>query len=404
MKILFIAPYPPNPIRTRLRNFAIGLADRGHFVDIIAPYSSSAEIIGMEDLQKNNRIRQYLVKDFSVLRQLRTTLSVFDGKPFQQHYFVSKSLKILILQLLKNHRYDCIHVETFKVANSVSGDLGLNNLIPIIIDAVDCFSDLYKQFAGTVESSIWKKIYAMESKRVLAFEKQRLNKFRYVITSTNHEALLLKKISGIKRIASIENGVDLTLFPPSPSFKNFNCKREPTIAFSGKISYIANSTAVIYFYKKIFPFIAEQFPNIKFKIIGASPPKTILNLAKDNRIEITGYVENLANSFNDVHVVVCPLIMGAGIHNKLMEAMALAKPVVATSLSCKNFNFKSGKELIIADKEIDFAESVVNLLRNPDLCQAIGFTARSYIEKHFRWEDKIEKLEKIYRGSIASTR
>lgn len=405
MNILFIAPYPPNPIRTRLRNFIIGLTNRGHSVDIAAPYSSLIDLRGTENLEKNTLIKQYLTKDFNAIRQLRTTLAIFDKKPLQQHYFVHKKLKLLILQLLKIHKYDCIHIETFKVADSISGDLGLNNITPIVIDAVDCFSSLYRQFADNAESPIWGSIYSMESKRVFAFEKHCLKKFRHVITSTNHESLLLKKISGMKRITSVENGVDLDLFQPIPTIKDTCFNVKSTIAFSGKMNYIANSSAVIYFYKKIFPIISKQFPNIRFKIIGAFPPKTVLELAKkDKRVEITGYVENLADSFNDVQVVVCPLTTGAGIHNKIIEAMALAKPVIATTLSCKGFNFKSGKELIIADRSIDFAKSVVSLLRNPKLCQVIGFTARAYIEKYYRWEDKIEKLEKIYSESISSLR
>lgn len=405
MNILFIAPYPPSPIRTRLRNFIIGLTNRGHSVDIVAPYSSLIDLRGTENLEKNNLIKQYLTKDFNAIRQLRTTLAIFDKKPLQQHYFVPKKLKLLILQLLKIHKYDCIHIETFKVADSISGDFGLNNMTPIVIDAVDCFSSLYRQFADTTENSIWKSIYDIESKRVFAFEKHCLKKFSHVITSTNHESLLLKKISGMKRITSVENGVDLTLFPPIPAVRDASFNVKPTIAFSGKMSYIANSSAVIYFYKKILPIISIQFPNIRFKIIGAFPPKTVLDLAKkDKRIEITGYVENLANSFNNVQVTVCPLTTGAGIHNKIIEAMALAKPVVATTLSCKGFNFKSGKELIIADKPVDFASSVIDLLHNPNLCQVIGLTARAYIEKYYRWEDKIEKLEKIYCESISSLR
>lgn len=405
MKILFIAPYPPNPIRTRLRNFVIGLTNRGHSVDIAAPYSSLIDLKGTENLEKNTLIKQYLIKDFNVMRQLRTTLAIFDKKPLQQHYFVSKKLKLLILRLLNIHKYDCIHIETFKMADSISGDLGLNNLTPIVIDAVDCFSSLYKQFADTAENHIWRGVYTMEYKRVLSFEKYYLKKFSHIITSTNHELLLLKKISGMERITSVGNGVDLTLFPPIPAARDTFSNIKPTIAFSGKMSYIANSSAVIYFYKKILPIISNQFPNIRFKIIGAFPPKTVLDLAKkDKRIEITGYVENLANSFNNVQVAVCPLTTGAGIHNKIIEAMALAKPVVATALSCKGFNFKSGKELIIADKPADFASSVINLLRTPNLGQTLGLTARVYIEKHYRWEDKIEKLEKIYNGLIASLR
>lgn len=396
MNILFITPYPPNLIRTRLRNFVIGLSARGHTIDVVAPYFSVDELKGVENLQ-NHGINQYFIKLSKTACQLRTLLALFDKIPLQQHYFVSRKLKQQISRLVWLRRYDCIHIETFKVACSLPENLGLNDTAPIVIDAVDCFSSLYEQFAMRIDNPLWKMIYAIESNRVLQFEKQTMKNFQYIITTTRREMLLLKKINGIKKIKSINNGVDLTLFQPSSILKSKNRNREPVIAFSGKMNYVANSIAVIHFYNHIFPFIVKHIPNIKFKIVGAFPPKSIMNLAKDRRIEVTGYVENVSDSISEAQVIIAPLISGAGIHNKILEAMAMVKPIVTTSLACKGLNVKTDRELLVADNPNDFASSVIKLLHNPILAQRMGLRAREYVEKHHRWEDKVGELEKIYK-------
>lgn len=402
MNILFITPYPPNPMRTRLRNFVIGLSARGHTIDVVAPYFSVDELKGVKNLQ-NYDINQYFIKLSKTASQLRALLALFDRVPLQQHYFISRKLKQQISRLVWLRQYDCIHIETFKVACSLPENLGLNDTTPIVIDAVDCFSSLYRQFAMAIRNPLWKRLYAIETNRVLEFEKQAMKNFHYVITSTKHEKLLLKKVNGMKKIISIDNGVDLNLFQPSSTSsigKSENKNQVSVIAFSGKMNYIANSIAVLYFYNNIFPLIVKQLPDIKLKIIGAFPPKAIMNLAKDRRVEITGYVKNISDSINEAQVIVSPLILGAGIHNKILEAMALAKPVVTTPLACKSLNVKAGKELLVADNPNDFASSVIKLLHNPGLGRRMGLRARKYVEKHHQWEGKIDQLEKIYSSLI----
>lgn len=396
MNILFIAPYPPNLFRTRLRNFIHGLIIRGHIIDIVAPYFSVDELKGAENLQ-NYGINQYFVKLSKTACQLRTLLALFDKIPLQQHYFVSRKLKQQISRLVCLHQYDCIHIETFKVASSLPENLGLNDTTPIVIDAVDCFSSLYQQFAMVIKNPLWKRLYAIESNRALQFETQAMKNFQYIITAARREMLLLKKTNVIKKIKFINNGVDLTLFQPSSILKGKNRNRKPVIAFSGKMNYVANSIAVLYFYNNIFPLIVEQFPDIKLKIVGGFPPKDIVNLAQDRRVEITGYVENISDSLDEADVIIGPLISGAGIHNKILEAMAMAKPIVTTSLACGGLNLKHEKELLVADDPVDFAVAVIKILRNPDLGQDMGLRARRYAEKYHRWEDKVGELEKVYK-------
>jgi glycosyltransferase involved in cell wall biosynthesis len=171
------------------------------------------------------------------------------------------------------------------------------------------------------------------------------------------------------------------------------------------MSYFANEQAVLYLHKKIMPLVWQSLPQVKLLIAGNGPTNTVKRLDDGYRIKVTGYVKNMCNAISSAKLAICPIISGAGIQNKILEAMAMAKPIVASRIAVKGLKqIKIGKHLLVADRPRDFAECITFLLRNPNISQRIGTAARKYVEINHNWPDKIKQLEQAYTQAMKLTR
>ncbi len=193
-------------------------------------------------------------------------------------------------------------------------------------------------------------------------------------------------------VAVVSNGVDSEYFRPMDLPVDENC-----IAFTGKMSYVANASSVLHFYRKIFPRIRAKCPGSRFKIIGSSPPDCIRKLEDDPAVTVTGYVPDIRPQLGSAAVVVCPLTVGVGIQNKVLEAMAMAKPVVSTSVACSGIpEAVHGHHLIRADNPENFADEVLRLLEHPRRRVQLGENACQLVCTQYSWDGAAQALEQVY--------
>ncbi len=119
---------------------------------------------------------------------------------------------------------------------------------------------------------------------------------------------------------------------------------------------------------------------------------------------VTGYVPDIRPYLRAARVAVCPITVGAGIQTKVLEAMAMGRPVVATSRACQALSVKNGEHLLIADKPDEFADAVVRLIHDDDLAGTLGRKGRAYVEQYHNWDDKARQLIDAYKKAGASMR
>jgi glycosyltransferase involved in cell wall biosynthesis len=199
----------------------------------------------------------------------------------------------------------------------------------------------------------------------------------------------------------LPNGVDLDYFAPRPQAT----PRDPaTIIFTGKMSYHANTAAALDLTTQVMPHVWQQRPDAKLALVGKDPPAKLLALAGDPRIAVTGTVADLRPYLAQATVAVSPIRYGVGIQNKVLEAMAMATPVVSTPQATTALQTQAGQDLLVADTAQDIAESILALLADGELRRRIGQAGRRYVETYHNWITIVEKLEGIYRQAMAETR
>jgi glycosyltransferase involved in cell wall biosynthesis len=220
-----------------------------------------------------------------------------------------------------------------------------------------------------------------------------------LITSETDKNTLLKLVSNKAipaPVSVLPHGVDLGYFQPNPSVQ-----REPeTIVFSGKMSYHANVAMVKYLVSDVMPRIWEQRPSTRLTVVGKDPPAEVRALGENRLITVTGTVEDIRPFLWTATVAVVPLIYGAGIQNKILEAMAVGTPVVTTPKALSSLRLTPGKDVLVADTVDEFSSKVLSLLENPVLQHSIGDAGLDYVRKNHHWDDIVTELIDVYEGTI----
>ena len=170
-----------------------------------------------------------------------------------------------------------------------------------------------------------------------------------------------------------------------------------------KMSYHANVSAALHLVRDIMPLVWEQRPQVKLYIVGANPPRQIRQLAdgQGGTVEVTGTVPDLRPYLWRASVAVAPVFYGAGIQNKVLEAMACGTPVVATPQACGALEVVPGQDLLVTQDGQEFARDILRLLGNHELAARLRLAARRYVETHHDWNVVAEKLEGNYREVVA---
>jgi polysaccharide biosynthesis protein PslH len=190
----------------------------------------------------------------------------------------------------------------------------------------------------------------------------------------------------------LPNGVDLEYFTP-----NINGRDPGTILLSGKMSYHANLTAAFYLIEEIMPAIWQRFPRTQAVIAGKDPPPALQKAAETApNVRITGTVPDLRPYLQNSTVAVSPILYGAGIQNKVLEAMACGTPAVASAQAVSALSAQDGKHLLLAHNTKDFIHHLLHLLTDRVSQQCLSVGGRAYVEEFHSWDRITSKLEEIY--------
>jgi sugar transferase (PEP-CTERM/EpsH1 system associated) len=265
----------------------------------------------------------------------------------------------------------------------------INLPYPKIVDFVDIDSQKWQYFSS-MTSFPHSLMFRTEAKRLSRFEKLLVKRFDYCIVTSSYEKSLLNNSS---HITVIPNGVDQQYFAAQ------NAPTDGAILFTGVMDYFPNSDAVIHFHHDILPLIKRQVPSVQFIIAGMHPTAQIRKLA-DRHTIVTGFVPDIREYLSKAAVCVVPLRIAMGIQNKILEAMAMGVPVVATSVANRGINAAHGREILVADDPESFAAATTRLLNDQSLRQTITKNAKEFINQNFCWEKHLNKLDELIVAAI----
>jgi glycosyltransferase involved in cell wall biosynthesis len=332
--------------------------------------------------------REGIAKRLLQLRSLASTCS------FDRLRVAVPALQRALDRVLRAKRFDIVNLEFpyLGYCHLVQAPPG-EKLPALVVDSHEIAYDLARQFAGA-DRSVGRRLYDGVNWRKL--RREELDIYREAdgvcLCSAADEQRLLDHIPEA-RTAIIPNAADIEYYKPRPTDPLPDGR---TVVYFGLLSTVPNVDAVVHFVQDIWPRIAEAHPEARCKIIGGRPPPSLLALA-GTRVELTGFVSDLRPHLAAAAAVVVPLRLGGGTRLKIVEAMAMAKAIVSTRLGAEGIEAIPGRDILIEDEPLAFANEVSRLLTDPGLAARIGQSARRVAVEQYSWSEAGKALECFYR-------
>jgi len=262
-----------------------------------------------------------------------------------------------------------------------------------VLDLCDCDSQKWLDYAAASRGPVgW--LYETEGQRLAAREHAWLKAFDATLLISKDEATSLRTAAPSAKLHILTNGATLpdlaSPLEPHPS----------TVGFVGVMNYRPNVDAVRWFVDQCWPDVRRAYPDPVFRIVGRSPVRQVRRLSRVSGVEIAGEVKDIGDEVRRFDVSVAPLRIARGLQNKVLEAMAAAKPVVLTTKAAAGIDARDGEDYLIADAPDRIARDVAQLLRNPAERDRVGSNARRFVATHHRWDDVLRKFELIVVGAV----
>jgi sugar transferase (PEP-CTERM/EpsH1 system associated) len=403
MEILYVTPYVPSLIRTRPYNLIMALMGLGHRITLLTAAGTSPEekVEARELASHGVRIEVFPVpRARSLLNCLRALPT---AEPLQAVYAYHPRMERRLIQLLRDEPFDVVHTEHLRAARLTRAIARTSDggEAPLVYDSVDSISLLFEQAAQSGAQLRSRLMTAIDLDRTRHYEAWLLTQFDQVSVTSRRDKEALEGLAQRylppgahpAPVTVVTNGVDLDYFRPS---EDTGQQGHQTITFTGKMSYHANVTAALYFARQVLPLIWSEAPQVRFQIVGKEPPEAVRRLAADERIQVTGTVDDLRPYLAQATVAVCPALYAVGVQNKVLEAMAMGTPVVCTPEGSAALAVEDGREILVAEGERKLADAVLQVLRDPTLAQSLSYTGRRYVEDHHSWKAAAQQLTSLY--------
>lgn len=307
--------------------------------------------------------------------------ALFSGKPIQVGYFFNIKHFKFIQNEINTVLPDYLYCQLIRTAEYLR-----KQKIPATIDYMDALGIGMKRRAER-SNFLYKSIFSFESKRIEKYEREIFNDFKgHTIIS---EADLLAMNLPLKtEVAIIKNGVDFDFFHPMSSPKSFD------IVFTGNMNYAPNVLAANFLAKEILPLVQMKISNARLLIAGADPHSSILSCASSS-VVVSGWVDDIRDSYAHSKVFVAPMQIGTGLQNKLLEAMAMKIPCVCSDLANNALQATAVKEILLASTAQEYAEQIIYLLENPEIANKMAENANDFVLKNYSWTSSTNVLKNL---------
>lgn len=414
MKLLFLAhriPYPPNK-GDKIRSFheLRALSERGHEVHLLAFADDAGDLGYQVDLAKFCASVQIVPLDrrWALLGALQ---ALFGPRPLSLGFFESAQMRRAVQQKVAEVEFDAVFVYSSTMAQYVPRELASRTLV----DLVDVDSEKWLDYARAARGpKAW--LYNLEWKRLRGYEQEIVATYAQTLLTTPREASLLTQVDEFTRRArlrTLTNGVDLTHYRPEPWRLNlldklplnerqwFADPSAPRLVFTGAMDYYANVEGVKFFVEEVFPHVRAQEPRAEFWIVGSKPTPEVRQLGQVPGVHVTGFVEDVRPYLQSATVCVVPLRIARGVQNKVLEAMAVGKALVATTEGVAGLEVTDGEQLLMATAPRRLAEHIVKLIRDDKLRGELGENARNFVEQQHDWTPLLQRFVEMLENLAA---
>lgn len=389
--ILFLAhrvPFPPDR-GDKIRSWNILKA-----LAVLAPVHVAA-LVDPADVVVEDSPLHRLAASLTLLPRRKSKATAMlsalaKGTAASVELFADGDFTTAVQSILKQQKISHIYAFSGQMAQHVPHDLGSATFI---MDFVDMDSAKFTDFAKR-GNGLSRFANAQEGKRLFAFEKATARRADISLFVSDAEAALFRAETGLgfDNVRALENGIDLDHFVPT--HERVGMESNSTILFTGQMDYAPNVDAVCWFAKEVLP----RLPNATFIIAGRAPTPAVQALATSPQIIVTGEVPDTRPFIAAAAVVVAPLRIARGVQNKVLEAMAMGKPVVASREAAEGIDALADRDLIVADGAEQFAAALSMLLNDKAKADVLGIAARAQMEQRYGWDAQMASLPAILGG------
>ncbi len=313
------------------------------------------------------------------------------GQPISVASFGSGNMQDWVDGLIASGRISHIFVFSGQMAQYVPKDFDGR----FIMDFVDVDSAKFESYAGE-GNPLMRWVNAREGRLLGSFERDVANRADASLLVSEAEADLFRERTGAANVAALGNGIDTIFYDPAAKFKILHPPfPDPLIVFTGQMDYRPNIEAVSDFAIKAMPIIRTKFPEATFAIVGRNPTQAVSDLSALPGVQVTGAVDDVRTWLAGADVVVAPLRIARGIQNKVLEAMAMAKPVVVSPAAAEGIVAENGVHYFVEPDVEAEAARVCALLAKPTAALRVGKAARKHVAEHYGWAGQLAPLDAL---------
>jgi len=388
MRILFVAPQMPHPTNggAAIRNWHLmqAAAEAGHVVHLITPTHFRTGLDAPPQPLTVPTFRR------TVAHRLRDL--VCSREPDLAHRLGAYRLRPEIARRCREYGYDLIQVEGLEMWPSIA-----DNDIPVIYDAHNAEATLQRRIAARAwqDGQVIRAAYStMQAGKLHRYEASMMRRAARTIAVSDSDASALRRLAPAAILAMVPIGVDTAHYSRASPMIPVHAA---DIVFTGTLDYRANEDAATWFVRAVWPVIRRSRPAASCAFVGRNPGVALRRLDGYDGIAVTGAVPDDRPYMATASVYILPIRFGAGVRVKLLNAMSMACPIIATPAACEGVAVRDGQHLAIAAPEpIPFAKAVLALLDDPQRGDVLGQAARRFVAEQYDWSVCTPKMLAVY--------
>ena len=382
MKILQVTNKVPYPIKDggaiACMNLTRGFSLNGHKVTVLAMNTQKHHILYGELPESVKDLAEFKLVEVPARISRIAALGnlLFSRKPYNAVRFISGSFEKELIKLLKGKQFDVIQLEGLYVCPYIPVIRKYSNA-KIVYRAHNIEHEIWERTAAMAKG--WEKIYfRILSRRIKKLEKGMMNRYDLLVPITERDGKILDKLGNKKPRHVSQTGIDSSVLIP-----NSKKLKHPTLFHIGSLDWTPNQEGLIWFLEKCWPKINDKFPELKFYIAGRNAPYWFKRKMDLPNVVFEDEVPDAYDFMNSKSIMVVPLFSGSGMRIKIIEGMALGKPIITTSIGTEGISTTAGENIMLAETADEFVSSVSELIDNQEFFDKIGRNAIEYIHEKF---------------------
>lgn len=400
MKILVVTTKSPYPLfeGRALRTYnLIKQAAREHEIHLLSFVQTTEDLEGIEHMRSICKTVDYekLYFNASKVQIVKDAFcELFSCAPLPVVKYRSANMRAKLRRLMREHHFDLVHLDMLHLADyqEICGD------VPVVLVEHNVEYVILKRRVDNETHPVRRAYLRYQAAKLKGYEAFACKRANHVVSVSDLDTEHLRRLAPGSRVTTVPNGVDTEYF-----YAQGQSARSSKLVFVGGFTWYPNLDAIRYFCEEIMPVLLKAVPDIELTVIGKHPETDLVReIAKHPKINLAGQVDDIRPYVDEAAVYVVPLRIGGGTRLKILDALAMSKAIVSTSVGCEGLAVEDGKTILVADTPEAFSKAVVKILRDPELAKNIGQRGRELVETCYDWSAVSKRLLSVYAATAGS--